>query len=472
MRTKVLVIGGGAAGMSAALHLDSTDAILVDMAMSNSFLSPWNIMVRPVDELKNKMLKTGNEMANPAMLNAFVARHHETADDLRAYGIPFRESNIGVIPAYERPGFEIKKNLSEKIKEKGTASINGAVKNLLVDDSGAIRGVTVKTLRGENIEIFFDYAILAGGGLSSCYEYSTGEKAVNGTLLALAYAAGLAITNIEFAMFHPFLLVDARLPRILISGDILTKMNFVDEHGRPFLSEEISLALRRNEHHWLFPQMTREFYLQSLKGRIYGELDCDHAWFENFKRENEFGHAFGSRTLNDLKQIEVHPAFHSLIGGVAIDENGRTSQGHIYAAGEIVGGLHGSNRIGGTAVSEAWVFGKIASEDINKRLRANEPRDPQPAPSCHAVGKTGLRAAIKSLVWQTLGPVKNGEKLKQFLDVLRMEADLGSEEKLFKTIAEISLARTASIGSFYRDDLTTAPTAKNSYAQSGKTRFE
>lgn len=470
-KTKVLIVGGGSAGMAAALNLEADDVILVEMPSSNSVLSPWNIMLKSKQELKEQMLSAGNNMNDLKLVNKFVEHHNDTVSDLESYGVVFRKSNLGVVPVYKKSGLEIKKILNKKIAAKGVKTIKGSVESFLTDTNGKMIGVSVCELGSKkHTHILFDFLILAGGGISSLYEFSTGEDLVNGTILALSYENGLTLKNMEFSMFHPFLVTDKRLPRVLMSGDILTKMNFTDDNGKSFLSENISHALRNNEHHWVFPQMVREFYKQSLKSKIFGELKCEHSWFENYKKVNEFGVVFKGFSVKKLGKIEIHPAFHSLIGGIMTNEFAQTSQKNVYAAGEICGGLHGSNRVGGTAVSEAWVFGKVAAWDINSKINAKV-KESYPKDILMS-GKLGMRKRIQNEVWKSLGPIKTKDVLSNFVIKLKEEPILTSEEKLFLAIAEISLLRKKTIGSFYREDLPVSKKEKNSYIKNNKIYFK
>ncbi|RLG13780.1 MAG: hypothetical protein DRN66_03510 [Candidatus Nanohalarchaeota archaeon] len=116
------------------------------------------------------------------------------------------------------------------------------------------------------------------------------------------------------------MVIDSRLPKLLISGDILTKMEYEDNDGKNFLSKDIADALRSNEYHYVFPKMTRQFYLQSLKGKIFGRLVCSDEWFEKYKKENEFGYIFRNFKKSELQKIELHPAFHFSIGGLMINK--------------------------------------------------------------------------------------------------------------------------------------------------------
>ena len=138
VKTKVLLIGGGAAGMSVVLHLENKDVILVETPKSNSVISPWNIMIKSRKELKEKMLVTGNNMNNRRLLNKFVKYHGNVIADLESYGVMFRKSNIGVVPIYKKSGFKIKNILDKKIKEKGIKNIKGIVESFIVNKKGHI----------------------------------------------------------------------------------------------------------------------------------------------------------------------------------------------------------------------------------------------------------------------------------------------------------------------------------------------
>lgn len=452
IKTQVLIIGGGAAGLNVALNLDVRDAILIEKDGSNSALCPWNLMIKPKKELRKQILKTGNEMSDLCLLDAFLKHYKGVVRDLKKIGLIFKKSNIGLIPDYTLPGHEVKKIFLKKIKAKGVKILKGEVRKFLIDQMGQVKGVKVNLFGSEKIKIFFDYLVLAAGGLSGFFLFRTGSEDSDGSILSLCYEAGLSMRDLEFFMFHPFLIVDERLPKVLVSGDILTKMEYEDEKGEKFLTDKIAYALKTNKHHCVFPQMTREFYLQSLKGRIFGRLVCSDKWFEQFKKENEFGFAFKGFKKGELEKIEIHPAFHSSIGGLAIKENSRTSQENIYAAGEITGGLHGSNRMGGLSILEALVFAKIAALDINRRAKI-EKKKTLISTKLKEIGDLGLSERIRKEVWRVLGPVKRKKDLQEFRDFLRTKRKLTSQEKLIEKIVEICLLRKNSIGSFYRQDL-------------------
>ncbi len=465
LKRDILIIGGGAAGLNAALNLESKNALLLEAPGSNSLLSPWNLMVKERNNLKEEILNTGNNMNDLELLDTFLDNIDEEIKNLRSLGVKLKTSNIGLVPDYKFPGKAVRDIFIERLKDKGMEILTGQVVNFLINDKGQVVGVDVELLNKKEARILFKALIIASGGLGGLFKYRTGNIFVDGSIISLCYEAGFLLKNLEFFMFHPFLITDRRLPKLLVSGTLLTKMDYEDENGKPFLSEEVTEALRENKHHYIFPKMVKEFYLKSLKGKIFGRLNCDENWFEEYKKKNEFGYIFSRYKKVDLEKIEVHPAFHFSIGGLAINKDAQTNMENIFAAGEVTGGLHGSNRIGGLAVLEGLIFGKIAAQNVIGSLKEMNHNNLQ------KIGNLGISENLKERVWESLGPVKNKEKLKSFKDFLENKQNT-SQEKIIKKILEISLLRKESIGAFYRKDLPLKTFAKSSYLKQNNIVFK
>jgi len=471
LRTKVLIIGGGAAGMSAALNLETKEVILVEMPSSNSILSPWNLMLKDPRQMQKNMLKVGNGMNEKSVLKKYIENFLQTEKDFLKFGIKLKKSNIGMVPDYRLAGLEVKNILSKKIKKKKVKVIKGRVTSFLLDKNKKIQGAGVDFLAGGKGEIVAEHIILAAGGAASFFKYATGEKNATGNVLALAYEGGLELTNLEFLMFHPFLIVDKKFPRVLVSGSILSQMDFCDEKGKKFLTKKIEKALKNNEHHGVFSEMNKEFYSQSLKGKIFAKLNCSEAWFEKYKKENEFGFIFSQYSKTQVGKIEIHPAQHFLIGGIKINEKAQTSQNNVFAAGEIAGGLHGSDRIGGTAIHEAWIFGKIAAKEINRVLKNKNKLKKLDVKS--KIGKLGISSDIKEKTWRTFGPIKTLRGLSELVSLIDQKGEkVSSEEKIIRKIAEVCLRRKESVGAFFRKDLPMKKKALNSFIQKGGIIFK
>ncbi len=452
--------------MNAALNLGTRDCMVIETPGSNSVFSPWNLMLKEKDIQKQEMLAAGNNMNDQDLVDTLLNGIEEAVQNLEKMKVKLRPSNLGVIPDYPNPGKAVRDIYMQRLEEKGHQILGGRVVEFFMND-GRIVGVGAETTSGKRIEVLCNFLIIASGGLTGLFEYHTGSPQVDGSVLALGLRSGLLLRDLEFTMFHPFLIVDKRFPRCLVSGDILTKMNYQDEDGNEFLSRKITKALRENRHHYVFPQMTREFYAQSLKGKIFGHIDASDKWFDEFKNQNEFGRIFKRFTKDEAGKIQLHPAAHFSIGGLAIDNRARTNHSNVYAAGEASAGLHGSNRIGGLAVLEALIFGKIAAQSINGSGNAR-------APLCRGCDSVKLRspsAELKSLVWENLGPVKNKEGLEKIMNFLDNKEKISASEELIKVIAKTCLLRRESIGAFCREDLPVKKNSKSSYIEKSKITF-
>ena len=85
IHTKVLVVGGGAAGMSALLNLKIKDVILVEAPGSNSVMAAWNIMIKPKEDLRMEMSKAGGSMGDKELLNKFLEMNEDVVNDLKKH---------------------------------------------------------------------------------------------------------------------------------------------------------------------------------------------------------------------------------------------------------------------------------------------------------------------------------------------------------------------------------------------------
>ncbi|MFH1521811.1 MAG: FAD-binding protein [archaeon] len=449
IKTHCLVIGAGAGGISAGIHfldnfngnIDSVEnCILLGEAVSNSAISPWNIIENDKELIREMILKAGENMSDYKVLNTFVEKYPHAIKFLERFNIPLQKSNLGKVPSIK--GSEVLNIITKEFEKNGGKRIIGHVKNFLTNN-GEIKGVVISH-NGIEKEIFANQIIIAGGGLTNLYKYSTGFSIARlPNILALSLEAGLKIENLEFNMFHPFLITEDKMPKVLISGEILQRGKYIDEDGNEFLSEEISNALKNNHHHSVFPQMTREFYRQSLRSKIYMDLSkIDKDYFENYKKTNEFGWVFKDKNLDEVQKFEIHPAFHFSIGGIKINEKAETNCKNIYAVGEISSGLHGCNRIGGFAISEALIFGKIAGELASSKAKAPETGE------FEKVGNSSVSNELKEKVWENLGPVKKRNDLEKFKEEIIGDS---SDDKLVLAMINSSLNRE-SIGTHFIEE--------------------
>jgi succinate dehydrogenase/fumarate reductase flavoprotein subunit len=183
------------------------------------------------------------------------------------------------------------------------------------------------------------------------------------------------------------------------------------------------------------------------------------------------------------KPFRIFPLAHFFMGGLKIAPSCETMMRGLFAAGELSGGVHGANRMGGNALSECLVFGAksgcSAAEFARKKTSKKEPRLPKDWPgvliSEMKKGETrpnllAVRKKLQDIAWQCAGPVRSEEKLKEglsSLDILRREfanfkvasakdlitlKELETSLTVLKAILISSLARKESRGAFQRED--------------------
>jgi succinate dehydrogenase/fumarate reductase flavoprotein subunit len=260
----------------------------------------------------------------------------------------------------------------------------------------------------------------------------------------------------------------------------------VNEKGQDLLEV---LGIEQNIHEAMMTQRDRLsifLYEASQKGDVYYDLTQvpEEAWDHfplNFLRKSKF--PFRERPFL------ISPAVHFFMGGVETDEKGMTGIPGLFAAGEVVWGLHGANRHGGNALTECAVFGIMAGHSAAEYAHQRESQQGQgiaPEPLTRKWERKANRylrrrrgvfdhprdllKGLKSLAWKYAGPVREEKFLKEGLDHLvslekRIEQvypatpselfrkkELENVSLLIRAILEGSLLRTESRGSFYRTD--------------------
>jgi L-aspartate oxidase len=430
----LLVVGGGVAGLFAALCAASEGRVLVlakgPLLASTSLLAQGGIAAAVgADDTPalhaNDTLRTGRGLSRPSAVAALTGEAAARIRDLVELGVEFDE-DLGLEGGHSRrrvvhaggaaTGDRVARRLAERVLAHPRIRVAEGERMLAVWGDGA-RCVGVVT---ESRTVAARATLLATGGAAALWQRSTNPPGAVGDGVAAAYRAGAAIADLEFMQFHPTTLVDSSLllsEALRGEGAVL-----LDERGERFTDE---LAPRDIVAREIAARGTALLDLREIdRGRFPGLMG----------RLAEQGYDPAERP------IPVAPAAHYTIGGIATDLDGRSELPGLYAAGECAAtGVHGANRLASNSLLECLVFGRraalaaLAEPGLPAKLHAPPDTDAlEPA-------TPELRAAL----WRDCGLVRDGAGLER----LRSAPHL-----LTRLIAESALVREESRGTHFRVD--------------------
>jgi L-aspartate oxidase len=290
--------------------------------------------------------------------------------------------------------------------------------------------------------------ILATGGLGRIYRNTTNPPGARGDGLAMASRAGARIINAEYVQFHPTALAVPGAEGFLISEAVRGEGGILlTPEGNPFMEkyapEWKDLAPRDVVARAIHTEMEAHDYSYVLLD-IASQMDAGtiKSRFPNI-------HAKCSKAGLDITRepIPVVPAAHYFVGGVAVDEWGRTNIDNLYAIGEVsCTGLHGANRLASTSLLEGLVWGDRAARHIEETLSTDPPGipDTKSVPAWDESGLTqdsdpaliqGDMQTIQNIMWHYAGLIRSGDRLSRAIRELR---HLQNEIETFYRVTKLS----------------------------------
>jgi L-aspartate oxidase len=489
-RSEVLVVGGGIAGMTAALGCKPLRVtVLTKTAFGTGGSSPWaqGGIAAAVGHDDAPALHAADTMAAGAGLNdsrvvdILTAEGPERVKALLALGAHFDLDDAGS-PSLGREAAHSRRRILHARDATGAeivralvAAVEGAPEirvmdrtfavDLVRDERGELAGVVAVHADGRRVLHLAPAVVIATGGLGRIYLHTTNPPEATADGLAMAARFGARLVDVEFVQFHPTALASGADPMPLLTealrgeGAIL-----VDETGRRFMEAE-------HPDKELAPRdvVARAIWRQRMEGHEVF-LDARQAVGEEFPQQFPTVFKLCQEEGLDprIEPIPVAPAAHYHMGGIAVDEDGRTSVPGLWACGEVSStGAHGANRQASNTLLEALVFGARVAEDIEKThpqlagQTAGVWRNAESLPcALKGEGDAELTRAVRTLMWEKVGLVRDEEGLRFACERLEKLAEhfkeaAGEARNLLwagRLVAASALARRESRGGHYRSD--------------------
>jgi L-aspartate oxidase len=373
-------------------------------------------------------------------VQALVAEAPAAVADLRSRGVAFDldedgELALGLEGGHTRrriihsggsaTGHEITSKLAAMVAEEGRIEVRERTSmTALWSDGERCHGL----LTGDG-RLAAAATVLATGGAAALWRRTTNPWGAIGAGPTMAAAAGADLADLEFCQFHPTALAlpDTRFDGILITEAVRGEgATLLDAAGRRFTDE---LAPRDAVTAAILDRLAAD-------GTASVRLDLRHL------DQSRFPNVFESLREAGLdpraEPVPVAPAAHYTMGGIAVDLDGRSSLGGLYAVGECAcTGLHGANRLASNSLSECFVFGsRAATAALAETATATRPepgewRFEPPA------------EATRDAVWRLAGPLRRPEELRELL---------ADPYPLATAIARCALERNESRGGHLRTD--------------------
>jgi L-aspartate oxidase len=495
----VLVIGGGVAGLCAALAAaDAGREVLVlvkgSLIDSNTHFAQGGVAAVLGDEEREARddvelhvrdtLQAGAGLCDEAVVRDLLGDAAGSIDFLRGQGCLFDRGSDGHVALTREGGHSARRILhahgdstgAEVARSLATAALKHplitVVENAfaidLLTEGARVVGVLYHR-REELVTALAGATVLATGGCGWVWRETSNPPVATGDGLAMAYRAGARLADVEFMQFHPTTLYIAGGARLLITeamrGEGAVLKNHAGERFMPRYHEAAELA-------------PRDVVTRAIIAEIRSS-GFPHVWLD----ATHLGGAFLNERFPTIAQacarfgidiatqwIPVHPSAHYHCGGVRSDARGTTDLPGLWAAGEVAfTGLHGANRLASNSILEGLVVGIRAGRDAAvaggqpPRVRATTPKQ-ESAPE--GLDVPDLVRSLRALMWRQVGIERTGTELavarRSLAFWMRHQArgefrsregwELQNLLVVSSVIASAAEQRTASVGTHTRSD--------------------
>lgn len=494
MARRVVVVGSGGAGLTAALAARHAGAEVVVLsktkagianctAYAGGYFSLASGAVTPREHFE-RVMRTGCFVSDSRLVDILSEEGEGALGALARWGatVSLQDGRASVRPSAPSAimgGAGLTGELVRAGRAAGVAFLDDVVATRVRTGERGVEGVEFVHWRtGRAAAMACSSLVLASGGGGRIYERTDNPARMTGDGYALALEAGLDLMDMEYVQFYPLGWDHPGFPVWMVGLGIIDSVPLTDEEGREFLLEAIrSWGYRDGREANLYARdRTSRLLAQHLRagGRVLLHL-------EKMGEEDLIKADVRAAVSMDLpperrgSPVAMSPLEHYFCGGVAIDGNGRTALPGLYACGEVTGGVDGAGRMGGNALTGIVTFGlragRTAAEEARETWGAAATESALPGDVAGGgADPDEARAALQAIVQRGLGPCRDERELRRTVADLeawhrsRTSMDARSPLKLlhalelkglFRTagaVAASALLRRESRGVHFRDD--------------------
>jgi len=500
--TDFLIIGGGVAGLRAAVELARNGDVLVVTkdapSESSSEYAQGGVAVALSDEDEISIhfedtLRAGDGLCLRKAVGTLVEEGPTRIRELILWGAEFDKEGTKLAFTQEAAhtkrrilhaqgdstGKEIMRVLTDKVRSTGTVrKIDFAFTRDLIVKNGRCVGAVVCQQKLRKVLVIAARAVLlATGGAGRLFERTTNPGVATGDGMAMAWRAGAALVDMEFVQFHPTALFREGAPQFLLSEAM---------RGEGGMLRNVKGQRFMDSYHPARELAPRDVVTRAIHDEMRA-TGADHVYLDMTHLNAEYTMQRFPRIYRTCKElgidisaqpIPVSPAAHYIMGGVKTDLWGATNIPGLFAAGETAcTGVHGANRLASNSLLEGLVYGEraglAAARYARKRItRADLSLPPSLRHERAAAGASSpttridsIRIELRQLMWEKVGIVRNRKNLTAALRQLQAWGKImkhhGPDRSIFELknmittsllITTSALTRAGSVGAHFRSD--------------------
>lgn len=451
LTTDVLIIGGGMAGLCAAIEARRAGCRVLLASKGrpgrsgNSVLAAGNISAtssaepEAVTGFRQDILWAGRGIGDPQLAQALAEDSAAAITFLQQLGVGFyppgQEPQRKLIPGHgeartlaswhpglppQTAGLALTLPLLAAAEAAGVEFIDRAMALDFIVAGERVEGASLLLADGGVIQVAAPATVLAAGGGGRLFANSNNTREMTGDGYALAYRAGAVLRDLEFIQFHPAMGLEpvrTILPTTLFGDGAVLR----NRYGEAFLRRTISGGEKVAGRDEMSRAICEEIAAgRGVRGGVFLDLSALAAECTQ-GRYRDLWTLLQRRGGNPGRNWPlVGVTVHFLMGGMVIDDQARSTLTGLYGAGEVCGGLHGANRLGGNGLMEACVFGRRAGVGAAAWAATTSAPASGSTPQPLLSGNSGIdlgqirQAAILAL-WEGAGVVRSESGLRTAL---------------------------------------------------------